>query len=126
MPHSPDHMLSASALARNDAVNPHGVPMDRAEKKGAAMGVPANHVVSSNRAQFTGTVTGREGNNLIMSSGSTDGGESDTHVIGFSHPSMKDDASFDKHFGGKNWTASGEYRAGDGKMHWNLEESKDR
>lgn len=120
MPHSPDHLRSGAAQARNDPMNVHGIPMDHAAKRGKEMGVPAEHVSGGNSARFTGQVMGRQGNKLFLSAGSTGGGKSDTHQIEFA-TSRTNDRNFGKTFqGGKNWDVSGEYDYKAKKMNWTL------
>lgn len=104
------------------------------------MGVPKQWVTGPGTAKFTGSVAGFTGaggaGNVWFTAESTGGGESDSHQIPFSHPSMDTGEAwrFDKHFGvnrqnpsaGRKWTAEGKHvpvKRGNewvNEMQWNL------
>lgn len=120
--------------------NPHGIPQSSADDWGKAMGVPSAWVKGPREAEFSGSVKGFTGDKgkgqLWLSSESTGGDSTDSHLIDFSHPFMNSSSSnkFNEFFGvnpgnpgaGKKWNVKGSHipagpRADDGyKMHWTL------
>ena len=98
MPHSPSHMNRGASEARIDS--------KYAAKWGAEMGVPAQHVSGPDSTSWSGTVRGRQGNQLFLSAESTGGGPTDSHIIEFD-TSPHNDASFAKNFVGKRFNVEG-------------------
>lgn len=131
------------ALEAKEGPMKNGFTQKTREEWGKQMGVPHQWVTGIGKAEFTGSIAGHVSDEksgkgqLMFTAESTGGGQTDSHMIPFTHPFMarggQNAYQFQKFFGvdsknpmaGKKWKAKGEQKYNpttrSHSMHWSLE-----